>query len=148
MNKGIRIEDVLEREGVYICTTSGVSMYPMLRDRRDKVVIRPQTGRLKKYDVPLYRRDGQYVLHRVIRVLPGGGYNIRGDNCIGVEKAIPETAVIGVLDGFWRDGREIRMDSAGYRAYSRLWVALHPIVCLCKVFRITAAKLYRKVFKK
>ena len=29
-----------------------------------------QLRRLKKYDVPLYRRGADYVLHRVVKVLP------------------------------------------------------------------------------
>ena len=57
-----RIEDVLETQGMYVSTTVGVSMYPMLRDRRDTVVISPCKGILQKYDVPLYRRGHNYFL--------------------------------------------------------------------------------------
>ena len=47
----------------------GVSMLPMLRQGRDTVTLSPVTGRLRKYDLPLYRReDGRYVLHRVVGV--------------------------------------------------------------------------------
>ena len=66
----LRIEDVLREKGLYVSTTAGVSMYPMLRDRRDTIMIRPAEGRLKKYDVPLYRRGKAYVLHRIVKVLP------------------------------------------------------------------------------
>ena len=62
----IHIEDILNERGFYISTTVGTSMYPMLRNRRDTVVIRPVTGKLKKYDIPLYRRGDDYVLHRII----------------------------------------------------------------------------------
>ena len=76
-----RIEDVLRIEGVYVSTTVGVSMWPMLRNRRDTIVVRPAAGRLNRFDVALYRAHGNYVLHRVVRVLPEG-YIIIGDNCI------------------------------------------------------------------
>lgn len=76
MNK---IEFVLEKEGYFVSTTSGVSMFPMLRDRKDTVVIYPVNGCLKKYDVLLYKRENNYVLHRVVKVLENG-YLIRGDN--------------------------------------------------------------------
>ena len=35
------IEARLEKDGVCVQTTVGMSMYPMLRNRRDRVVIRP-----------------------------------------------------------------------------------------------------------
>ena len=45
----------------------GISMLPMLRQGVDSVVLSPLPSRLKKYDLPLYRRkSGQYVLHRVV----------------------------------------------------------------------------------
>ena len=45
----------------------GTSMLPMLRPGIDSVVLRPLPEKLKKYDLPLYqRKNGQYVLHRVI----------------------------------------------------------------------------------
>ena len=72
MTDNTRIEDILRQEGFYTSTTRGISMYPMLRDGRDTVIIRPPEGRLRKYDVPLYRVGPKYVLHRVIQVLPDG----------------------------------------------------------------------------
>lgn len=47
VNQPLHIEEVFEKEGVFVSTTAGVSMYPMLRHRRDTIVIRPVTGRLK-----------------------------------------------------------------------------------------------------
>ncbi|MBR4881357.1 MAG: S24/S26 family peptidase [Clostridia bacterium] len=146
MNEPFLIEDVLEREGVYLCTTSGMSMYPMLRHRQDTVLVRKKNGRLKKYDVPLYRRGDSYVLHRIIRVLPDGGYDIRGDNCFNIEKAVPEECIIGYLDGFWRGSKEVNMNSVRYRIYSRCWVALHPLICAAKKLKIFVRRVLRRVF--
>lgn len=122
-----RIEEILEKEGVYLSTTVGVSMYPMLRNRRDTVSVVPKSGRLKKYDVPLYKRGDSYVLHRVIRVLPDG-YDIRGDNCDNTEKGVPEECIIGVLERFWRGEKEVSVNSFAYGLYARVWVMLSPIV--------------------
>ena len=66
MGEVLHIEDALNEKGVYVSTTSGVSMYPMLRNRRDTIIVKPPTAPLKKYDVPLYRRGDDYVLHRII----------------------------------------------------------------------------------
>ena len=35
----MHIEDVIQKDGVYVSTTAGVSMYPMLRNRRDTIII-------------------------------------------------------------------------------------------------------------
>lgn len=144
MENKIKIEGVLATEGVYISATVGKSMYPMLRAGRDKILVSPKCGRLKKYDIPLYRRGDNYVLHRVIKVLPGSGYNIRGDNCFATEKNVPEEAVIGVLTEFFRDGKSVNTNGFGYKLYSRIWVALHPLICALKTIRRVTLKIFVK----
>ncbi|PLS31400.1 peptidase S24-like protein [Bifidobacterium margollesii] len=73
------IEHVLDIEGMFVSTTAGVSMKPMLRNRRDTIVVRPASSvrpdGLRRYDVPLYRRasDGAYVLHRVVGIRRSSG---------------------------------------------------------------------------
>ncbi len=138
-----RIDDVIAQDGVYVSTTSGVSMYPMLRDRRDTVIIEPYQGRLKKYDVPLYHRGDKYVLHRIVKVLPEG-YVICGDNCLKKEYGISDREIIGVLTGFYRDGKEIDMNGYGYRCYARIWVWLYPFRAFIKL----AGAALRKVVKR
>ena len=127
MNQLSSIEKALSEDGVYVSTTSGVSMYPMLRNRRDTIIVTPTAERLKKYDVALYRRGESYVLHRVIKVLPDS-YIIRGDNCIAKEYGITDADILGKLSGFMRGEKEINMNGAAYKLYSRIICALHPIV--------------------
>lgn len=38
------IQEILEEKGIFISTTVGVSMFPMLRNRRDTIVIEPVKG--------------------------------------------------------------------------------------------------------
>ena len=143
---GASIEDTLAREGAYVSTTSGVSMWPMLRNRRDTVIVRPPTGRLRAGDVALYRRGDAYVLHRVLAANPGpaGGYVIRGDNCLERE-SVAEGQVIGMLVAFWRGERAVDMEGAGYRAYVRAWRAFGPVWRAAKRLRILAGRAARKV---
>ena len=98
------IEEGLKKNGYHASTTSGYSMYPLLRDRRDNIVVRPCSGRLKKYDVPLYKRGNEYVLHRIIKVLPDG-YVICGDNCINKEYNIKDENILGVLTEVYRNDK-------------------------------------------
>ena len=122
----MHIEDVIRENGVYVSTTAGVSMHPMLRNRRDTIMIKPVTGRLEKYDVPLYRRGKDYVLHRIVAVKPEG-YVICGDNCMRKEYNITDQQIIGVLRGFYRDGKKIDMNGWKYHLYCRVWVALYSV---------------------
>ena len=130
-----KIEDVLASEGFYMGPPAGVSMWPMLRNRHDVMLVAPAEGELRRYDVALYRRGGKYVLHRVVGRYERGsekGYVICGDNCVTLEY-IPCGDVLGVLRGLYRDGRHIDCEtSRGYHAYSKLWVALFPVRKVCK----------------
>ena len=130
-----KIEDVLASEGFYMGPPVGVSMWPMLRNRHDVMLVVPAKGELRRYDVALYRRGGKYVLHRVVGHYERGsekGYVICGDNCVMLEY-IPCGDMLGVLRGFYRDGRHIDCrTSRGYHAYSKLWVALFPARKVCK----------------
>ncbi len=110
------IEEVLLTHGKYIGPTVGVSMLPMLKNRRDTIVVAPKTERLKRLDVALYRRGEAYVLHRVLQPIDGG-YVIRGDNCYADEK-VPEDAVIGVLTEFFRKGKHVYCTDKKYVKYA------------------------------
>ena len=124
---GLRIEDVLRDNGLFVSTISGVSMRPLLRAGKDSVAVKPVEGRLRKYDVALYRSNGMYVLHRVVKMLPEGeGYLIRGDNTYSLEH-VHDDQVIGVLVGLFRGEHQVNMDGFGYRCYSRVWTAIFPL---------------------
>ena len=118
-------EELLERDGQLVYKTRGVSMLPMLHENQDLVIIAAKKSRLKKYDVALYRRGKSYVLHRVIAV-NDGYYTIRGDNTYRLE-FVPEEAVLGVLTGFVRKGKQHRDTDVGYRLYVRFWCAIYPL---------------------
>ena len=143
---GKDIEAVLQQEGVFVSTTVGVSMYPMLRDRRDTIIIRPCTGRLKKYDIPLYRCGEKYILHRIVKVEPDS-YVICGDNCRNREYGVRDGQILGVLAGFYRGAKPVDMNGIGYRAYVRLWCAAYPLRYGYKSARILLGRLYRKIRK-
>ena len=143
----LTVEQALEREGIFVTTTSGVSMEPLFRHRRDTIVIVPPKGRLGKYDVPLYRRGNDYVLHRVVEVTPDG-YVICGDNCINKEFSVTDEDVLGVMTEFYRKGRHYTVENAGYRLYCRVVVATHPLRVTYYHLRAAAGRVYRKLFAK
>jgi hypothetical protein len=142
-----KIEEIIARDGIYVSTTVGTSMRPMLRDRRDTVVITPVSGRLKKYDVALYRSGEKYFLHRVVKVLPDS-YVICGDNCEQLEHGITDDQIVGVLTEFYRGERHVSVTNPLYRAYARLWCGSFPLRMLWRRTRRVAARLFRKIFPK
>ncbi len=120
-------EGILEKEGRLIYSSRGVSMRPLIREGKDLLIIERPQGRLKKYDVPLYRRaDGRYVLHRVLKVR-AHDYVICGDNLWIKETGITDEQILGVLTGMIRGGKKLSLDDWRYRLYVRLWCGLFPL---------------------
>jgi len=123
------IEEEIRTAGRLVYSNRGTSMLPLIREGKDAVVLVRPEGRLRKYDVPLYKPkpfDGQYVLHRIIRVR-GNDYIIRGDNCITKEIGIKDEDIVGVLYSVLRSGRELKTTDLKYRLYSHVWVWLFPL---------------------
>ena len=112
----ISIAQVLREKGIYIGPTVGTSMLPMLKNRRDTIVVKAKTERLKPLDVALYTRGEQYILHRVLSVTEDG-YIIRGDNCY-CDEIVPEDSVIGVLTEFFRKNVHYLCTDEKYLAYA------------------------------
>lgn len=147
MSQKSHIEQMLERDGVIVYKTRGVSMRPMLKQNRDLVTVRKFEGRLKKYDVPLYRRKtGGYVLHRIIG-LKDDCYIIRGDNTFKKEY-VPDSEVLGVLTEFKRKGRNHSVDSAGYKLYARFWNLIYPLRWVMSKSKVLGSKVKRFIFRR
>lgn len=104
----------------------GSSMLPMLMPERDSVLLSPVTGCLRKGDLPLYqRKNGQYVLHRVIAA--GEHYICCGDNQVNPERGIEHGQMIAVVSSFTRKGKRISVEAPAYQAYCRFWMASRPL---------------------
>lgn len=141
------IEESLCINGYYASTTAGTSMYPLLRHRRDNIVVRPCNGRLKKYDVPLYKVGEKYVLHRIIKVLPDG-YVICGDNCINKEYNIKDENILGVLTEVYRNNKKINMDGLPYKIYVRMCRFFYPLRVVYKKTVELFCRIKRRIRKK
>lgn len=147
-NEQLNIEQVLAENGESISSSSGVSMYPMLRHRRDMIVVETVKRPLKKHDVPLYRlKSGKLVLHRILKVTDDC-YIIRGDNLF-VKEYVKEQQIIGVLKAFYRDGK--LYDCATNRKYHAyiIWIRLsYPLRYFwVKWLRPFLVKIKHKIFK-
>ena len=94
-------------------------MLPMIRQGKDSVSLSKPPEKLKKFDIPLYRRaDGSFVLHRVVKV--GKAYTCIGDNQFVYEKGIDHKQVIAVCTAITRDGKTMSVYSLKWRLYAIL----------------------------
>lgn len=116
-----RIGEYIKENGEAIITPVGTSMWPMLRSRRDTVLLTTPQGRLKKYDLPVYRReDGMLVMHRVMEV-HNDTYTMCGDHQTELEHGIKDEQIIAVVKGFYRDEKYISADNRRYKQYCKFW---------------------------
>lgn len=117
---------ILDETGQLAYTIRGFSMRPLLRQGKDVVVINKHEEHCKKYDTVLFlRRNGQYVLHRILKK-NGDRYWIVGDNCI-VGEMVEEDQIIGILTSIKRGNRTINVTDWHYRLYTHIWCDIYPV---------------------
>lgn len=151
------IEEVLEELGTMVWKGGGFSMEPLIHADKDLIVLKRADRPLSKYDVALYRSDRtdkdsvkrQYVLHRVIAI-EEDRYIFLGDNCITLEY-VPKDAVVAVMTGLIRDGKEIEIEGPRHDMYMKLWIRpwrmrVGVIRAKAKTRRVLG-KIYRKLVK-
>lgn len=115
------MQEMLAAGGEVTFTVEGSSMLPTMTGGRDSVTLVKPEGRLKKYDIPLYRRDnGKFVLHRVVKVTETG-YIMCGDNQYVNESGITDAHLIGLVTSFSRNGEKIDVNKLSYKIYSHLF---------------------------
>lgn len=119
------IKETLDNGGTFSMTITGSSMFPFILGGRDKVTLSPITGKLKKNDLPLYRRDdGAFVLHRIVKVEKDGTYTCCGDHQTWLEKGLRHDQMIGIATAYVRKGKKITNRNVIYRVYRTLWTWL------------------------
>jgi len=104
----------------------GISMLPMLREGIDSVVLSPAPAKLRKFDLPLYRRyDGKYILHRVVKA--GDTYTCIGDNQFVFENGVGHEQVIALVTAFYRKDKKYSVNQWNYRVYCFIWHYTRPL---------------------
>ncbi len=142
------MQEVLNSGGEFNMVTAGMSMYPLLRDRKDSVVLIKPGKSLKKYDVALYRRNnGAFVLHRVVGIAKDG-YIFCGDNQLVKERGISHSQVIAVMKAYVKDGKRVSCQSFGYRIYTVQRCCLRPVRKVGTALRRLAGALKRNLLNK
>ncbi len=138
MSEPISIEEELKRNGKIVYKIKGQSMYPMLRQDKDLVVITKNTGMIHPGDVVLYKRikDNALILHRVLKT-DGNHLIIRGDH-IFTNENVHVSQIIGILDSYIRNGKTIKCNSRTDNAY-------RSILPFLRIITLTKQRIIRTV---
>lgn len=121
----------------------GTSMLPMVRPGIDSVTLSPVPEKLRKYDLPLYRRKGgQFVLHRIVKV--GQTYTCIGDNQLSVERGLRHDQMLALVTAFRRGEKEIPVTALSYRIYCRVWHWSRPLRRVWRSVRWRIRRIYER----
>ena len=127
----------------------GWSMRPLLRPGKDEVVLGTlKDGEPSRLDVVLFHYKGQTIFHRVLRI-DGNEYTIQGDgNFTGQEKCGREDIVGKLREVVRPSGAVIPVTTLRWRAYSRLWLIVRPLVgCLFRIRSFLSVLKHKKPWK-
>lgn len=107
---------------------TGTSMNPFLGNNRDSVLLTAVSNiSIKKGDIVFIQRLNQeYVLHRIIKVIPNGYYVLNGDSQTWTE-TVQKDQIFACVRTLYRKGRVIQHDNKIYIFLSHLWMLLIPV---------------------
>lgn len=136
---------LLQEGKVVTFTVKGNSMYPFLRNGRDLVKMKkPESDEMTSGRIVLFRYEGRYLLHRIIKK-KGAGYYLRGDNNWSFHlEACREEDIRGMVVGVKRNGQEMDCHSWRWRSLSFLWMKTHAArVYLYRFYRCVRNLKYK-----
>ncbi len=111
------IQEIISSDSPVTLVASGSSMEPLIHDNTDTVTLSRPSGKLKKGDVPFYKRDnGQLVLHRIIGE-DENGYIICGDNQWVKEYGVKDNQIIAVLTCVGKGNKKYDINGFYCKAY-------------------------------
>ena len=142
------IKEKLDLGGKVTILSTGNSMYPLFKHKRDQVTLErlPQEG-AALYDMILYQRDDKrYVLHRIVGE-GTEGFILRGDAQIINEYPIRKDQIIARVTSFQRKGKEVSCTDRGYLNYVWFWIHTYPVRKLYRRVRSLAGRIIRKMLR-
>ena len=117
------ISSFFDEDKKVIITAVGNSMRPLLRHKKDGIVLEKYKGQpLQTGDMAFYKREtGRYVLHRIVGIDENGSFTMLGDHQTEAEKGIREEQILALPTAIIRGKRTISLTSKGYQRYARFW---------------------------
>ncbi len=136
------IREVIGSGGEFRLYPHGTSMLPLLRQGVDSVAL-VACQEMSRGDILLYQRaNGQYVLHRLMRIHRDGSLLFSGDNHMTVEKGIAPNDIIATVTAVYRGEKRKERNSFWMRLYFKMMT-----VTVIKAMVLGIRRMIRK-FKK
>lgn len=106
-------------------TVTGMSMWPLLCHGRDQVIVAAvEPSELKKGDIVLLQTpQGNYLLHRITRLLPDG-FETTGDGNLFRDGVFPYRCLVARVTAVVRKGKTISCSHPLFCFCGRIWMAL------------------------
>ncbi|MEG1555063.1 MAG: S24/S26 family peptidase [Rikenellaceae bacterium] len=110
-------------------TVRGISMRPLLRDLKDKVILEAYNKEeLRPMDVVLFRYNDKYLLHRIIK-REGDDLLIKGDGNLFSSETAKVSDVKAIVKCVIRgSSKQVKCSSLGYKIVSGVWVMMPRIM--------------------
>jgi hypothetical protein len=117
------IDEILSSGGEFRLFPKGTSMLPLLVQGVDSVVLKRREGTpVQKHEIAFYRRDnGQFVLHRVMKIRKDGTHIMCGDNQYKLEFGIRPDQILGYVSEIYKGDKPLGLHSLRYRIYVFFW---------------------------
>ena len=118
------VEELLAEGRQVVILARGNSMRPLLRDGRDKIVLRRANDEdIRKGAVMLFRHRGSHVMHRVTRI-EGDVVIFEGDGNYKMQEVVTRKDIVAVMEAVVRpSGRRIECSSRRWRVLSFMWLS-------------------------
>ena len=143
------IEEILAGGGEFRMYPKGTSMLPLIVEGRDSIVLlRNKDVPAKKHDIAFYRRNnGQFVLHRVVKIEKDGTYTMCGDNQTELEFGIKKEQIIGYVARLYKGEKKRSMRSLWYKMYVLFYCCI-PLRKAIRFPKRVKRAISRRVFRK
>jgi signal peptidase len=142
-NKIFPVIQELLKEGKRVrLPVTGTSMYPFLMEERDSVELSTTLlSEVKPSDIVLIlRKNGQYILHRVITKTDNCFY-IVGDAQQEIEGPLYPNQLIAVVTSVWKKKKHIQCSNLWWKTLSYVWLKLLPFrYFIMRIRRFVLAK--------
>lgn len=107
---------------------TGSSMSPFLVHERDEILISPPDGNWKKGDMAFFqRKNGHYVMHRILKVASKGECFFIGDGQMIVEGPIAPEQIFGKITAVKRKGKWIGPGNFWWEFFEHIWLNVIPL---------------------
>lgn len=126
-------------------TVTGNSMWPLLSNKRDSVIISScDKQAIKLGDTVLYCPiHEKYLLHRIVSV-KNGKFSAAGDGNCFYDGTFSTDCIVGKVTTYIRKGKKYSADSFAMRMWSFCWRSLFPLRKMLLWFLRKISSLKRK----